>query len=303
MKTLTNPFFVEMEKGARRAADELGVELLVRTAAQETSIEQQISIIKELIEQRVDAIVIAPADSKELLPALKEAQDAGIPIINVDNRLNPEIAANIGLTNMPFISVDNEQGAYLSATYVSSQVVTPTDAVIIEGIRTAGNAEERKQGAIRAFAENQNVNVVAMETANWKIDEGYRVTSDLFKNHPNIGIVFCANDMMALGAIQYLQEKGKTDVLVAGYDALEEAKKAIRAGTLQSTIDQQAAKQAYEGVHYAIRAINGEVLPPETIVDVILITKQNVDNPDASATPPIVATPVITSTTNITTTP
>ncbi len=90
MKTLTNPFFIEMEKGARRAQKELGAELLVKTASQETSIEQQVQIVEELIRAKVDAIVIAPGDSLRLVPVLKTAQEAGIKIVNIDNRLDAE---------------------------------------------------------------------------------------------------------------------------------------------------------------------------------------------------------------------
>lgn len=277
MKTLTNPFFVEMEKGARKAEKELGITLLVRTGAQETSIEQQISIIKELIKESVDAIVIAPADSKELIPVLKEAQDAGIVIINVDNRLDQEISRNLGLTNVPFISVDNEQGAYLSAKYISDQITSPTKVMILEGIRSASNAQDRKNGALRAFSENSNITVVATETANWKIDEAHEVVVRLFKKHPDIGAVFCANDMMAFGVIRFLEETEKTSVLVAGYDALEEAREFIRTGQLQATIDQQAALQAYTGVQYAVRALQNEKLPPETMVDVLPVTTETLD--------------------------
>lgn len=277
MKTLTNPFFVEMEKGARKAEKELGITLVVRTGAQETSIEQQISIIQSLIDEKVQAIVIAPADSKELIPVLKQAQDAGIVIINIDNRLDAEVSKSLGLANVPFISVDNEQGAYLSAQYLSKHVTAPTEAIILEGIRTAGNAEDRKNGALRAFAENPNITVVASETANWKIDEGYDVTATLFKQHPNVNVVFCANDMMAFGTLRYLEEAGKTDVLVASYDALEEAKQFIRDGKLQATIDQQAALQGETGVQFAVRALKGEQLAPEQLVDVLLVTTENVD--------------------------
>lgn len=277
MKTLTNPFFVEMEKGARKAEQEFGIELLVRTGSQETSIEQQISIIKELIEEEVDAIVIAPADSKELIPVLKEAQDTGIVVINIDNRLDPDVSESVGLTDVPFISVDNEQGAYLSATYISDQVTEPAEAIILEGIRTAGNAEDRKNGALRAFEENSNIEVVAMETANWQIDEAYDVTTELYKQHPDVSVIFCANDMMAFGTLKYLEENGKTDVLVAAYDALDDAKEAIRQGTLQATIDQQAALQGYTGVEFALKALQGEELEPEIIVDVLLVTEENVD--------------------------
>lgn len=277
MKTLTNPFFVEMEKGARRAEEELGIQLIVKTAAQETSIEQQIEIVDELIREGVDAIVIAPGDSLELIPVLKEAQDAGIIVINIDNRLDTAYSQALGLENVPFISVNNQQGAYLSAKYVSDQITAPTKVAIIEGIRSAQNAEDRRLGAVQAFSENPNIELVASETANWKITEGYDVAKAIFAAEPEIKAIFCANDMMALGAIKYLQETGKTDVLVAAYDALEEAKAAIQAGTLAVTIDQQAARQGYMGIQYAVQALAGESLPAETLVDVLVVNAQNVE--------------------------
>lgn len=276
MKTLTNPFFVEMEKGARQAEQELGIDLIVKATAQETSVDQQITIVEEIIRQKVDAILIAPADSVQLIPVIKKAQDAGIVIINIDNQLDPQASEKIGLTGVPFISVDNAQGAYLSAQHIATKVNTPTQAIILEGIATAKNAQDRKAGALRAFAENQNITVVASETANWKIDEAYKVAAKLFDTYPDIRQVFCANDMMAFGVIQYLREKGRTDVQVAAYDALAEARPLLRNGSLQATIDQQAARQAYTGVQYAIRALQGEKLPPVTLLDVLLVTRDNV---------------------------
>ncbi len=183
----------------------------------------------------------------------------------------------MGLVGVPYISVDNEQGAYLSAKYLSDQITQPTEAAILEGIRSAQNAEDRKNGALRAFGENRLINVVALESANWKIDEAYQVTAQLFRNDPHIRAIFCANDMMAFGVLRYLEETGKTDVLVAAYDDLAEAREVIRSGKLQATINQQAAQQGYLGVQYAVRALAGEKLPLETIVDVRLVTKENVD--------------------------
>ncbi|MCW8891140.1 MAG: sugar ABC transporter substrate-binding protein [Sedimenticola sp.] len=277
MKTLTNPFFVEMERGARRAEKELGIHLLVKTAAQETSIQQQIGIVEELIRNKVDAIVIAPGDSVELIPVLKQAQDAGIIVINIDNRLDPEFSKTVRLQNVPFISVNNEQAAYLSAKTLTSQLSQPTSVAILEGIRGAANAEDRKNGALRAFSEQPFAKVVAMETAHWKIDEAYEVTKQLFAEYPEIKAIFCANDMMALGAIQYLQSTERNDVLVAAYDALEQAKEAIRKGTLVSTVDQQAAEQGYQGIQFAHRALSGEELPSVILIDTRIITRENVN--------------------------
>ena len=273
MKTLTNPFFIEMEKGARRAEKELGIKLIVKTAAQETSFEQQVTIVDDLIHSgSVDAIVIAPADAYHLVPSVKNALASKIPVVNIDARLDRKQLAEAGIEGLPFISVDNEQGGYLSAKTLLEGVREPAKAAILEGIRSAENAEARKRGALRAFAESPAVSIVASETANWKIDEGYDVTKAIFAKHPDITLIFAANDMMALGAIKYLADAGKSKVRVAGFDALAEARSLIGQGVLQATIDQQAAEQGYQGVLYAMRLIRGETLPAETLLNVKLVS-------------------------------
>ncbi len=276
MKTLTNPFFVEMEKGARRAEKELDVDLQVKTAAQETSIEQQIQIVEDMITAKVDAIVIAPGDSQLLVPVLKKAADSGIKIVNLDNRLDPEAVKQAGLKPIPFISVDNEKGAFGAAKYLVDSVSKPTEAVILEGIRSADNARQRMEGAKRAFAENKAIKLVASESANWKIDEGYTVTQKLFSKYPNIKLIFAANDMMGLGALKYLQEKDKNDVKVGAYDALDEAIAEVKAGRLMVTVDQQAAEQGFQGVALAVRLIKGESAPEIMLIDTRLVTAESI---------------------------
>ncbi len=272
MKTLTNPFFIEMEKGARKAQQETGIDLQVLTATQETSIEQQIQLVENQIEAKVNAIVIAPGDSQRLIPVLKKAQDAGIKVVNIDNRLQADAVKTAGMRPIPFISVDNEQAAYMSTKYVADKITRATEVAIFEGIRTADNANQRKRGAERAFRENPRLQIVSQESANWKIDEAYELAKHVFADHPNIGVVFCANDMMAIGVVKYLQDSGRNKVLVAGFDALEEAKLAIHQGKMASTIDQQAAEQGYQGVKTAIRMVNGDVVPEQVLVDARLIT-------------------------------
>lgn len=272
MKTLTNPFFVSMEKGARQAASDFGVELIVKTAAQETSITQQIDIVAELVrDKQVSAIVIAPGDSVELIPVLKTAQDAGMKVVNIDNKLDAEVVAKYALQTIPFISVDNEAAAYLSAKYISDQLTTPTEVAILEGIPSASNAQARKNGALRAFAENPNLTVVASQTAHWKVDEAYEVIRGIFTNSPNVGAVFCANDMMAIGVLKYLETAGKTTIPVASFDAIDEAKAAVKEGKLAVTIDQLPEKQGYLGVKAAVDMLAGQTPPEEVMVDVRLI--------------------------------
>jgi ribose transport system substrate-binding protein len=275
MKTLTNPFFIEMENGARQAQKETGIDLQVLTASQETSIEQQIQLVENQIENKVDAIVIAPGDSKRLVPVIKKAQDSGIKVVNIDNQLDRNLLESNHAKTVPFISVDNEKAAYMSAKFVADMINSNSEAAIFEGIRSADNANQRKRGAERAFKENGKIQVVASESANWKIDEAYITAKQVFGKHPKIGLVFCANDMMAIGVIKFLQETGRDKVLVASFDALDEAKNAIRHGQMAATIDQQAAQQGYMGVMSALKLLRNEPVSEKVEVQAKLINANN----------------------------
>ena len=181
----------------------------------------------------------------------------------------------IGLVDVPYVGVDNEKGAYVAAKYMSNKITSSTNVAIIEGITGVDNAEQRKSGALRAFLENSNIKIVASESANWKIDEAYNVTKQILNKYSNVGAIFCANDMMALGCIQYLDENRKDKILVGGFDALDEGKKAIKEGKLLVTIDQKASEQGYVGVKQVINLINGQVVQKETIVEVEAVSVEN----------------------------
>jgi ribose transport system substrate-binding protein len=274
MKTLTNPFFVTMEQGARAAEADFDVELIVKTAAEETSIHQQIDIVDTLIrEEQVDAIVIAPGDSVQLIPVLKTAQDRGIEVVNIDNRLDPEISREHGLIDVPFISVDNEKAAYTSAKYLADRLDTPTQAAVLTGIESAANSQARERGARRAFDAHPMTEIVAVESADWKVDKAYRVIQDVFARNPEIGAIFCANDMMAIGVLRYLEETGRTDVRVAAFDAIDQAKQAIREGRLTVTIDQLPDRQGYKGVATAVEMLRGATPPDEVMVDARVVDR------------------------------
>jgi len=271
LKTLANPYFLEMQRGAREAAERAGVELVVRAAPQETSVDEQIGIVRELVAAKVEAIVITPADSVKLVPVLKLARDAGIAIVNVDNRIDKEFALRTGLGEVPFISIDNVKAAYLAAAAIARTATGPTEAALIEGIRGAANAQARKIGALKAFAEFPHIRVVAMESADWRDDEAYVVTRGIMAGHPRLGLLFCANDVMALGAIRFLQEHDIRHVRVAGFDALPEALTALRNGSLAATLDQQAAVQGGRAIDMAVELVRGGQVPAETLVDVRVV--------------------------------
>jgi ribose transport system substrate-binding protein len=208
---------------------------------------------------------------------LQRAAAAGIKLVNIDNRLNPQAVQQAGLAPLPFISVDNDKAAYASARFIADGAPAGTQAAILEGIRSADNAQQRMAGARRAFAENKAITLVASESANWKIDEGYAVTKKIFQTSPQVKLLFAANDMMALGALKYLHESRRSAVKVAGYDALEEAVAAVKAGQLAVTVNQQAGEQGFQGVALAVRLLHGESVPDVMLIDTRLVTRKSLN--------------------------
>jgi ribose transport system substrate-binding protein len=275
MKAQNNPFFLAMEEGAKHAQQETRIALTTRFIPEETAVEQQITLVDDAIKAHVDALVIAPVDSHRLVPIIKKAYDAGIKIVNVDNRLDAADMKQRNLAGIPFISIDNEHAAYQSAKYAADQITDESEAAVIEGIRSADNANLRKRGALRAFAANPKLRVTVQESANWNADEAYAVAKRVFPIHPKLKVVFCANDSMAFGIIKYLKENSRHDVKIASFDALATALDAIRSGDLVATIDQQADKQGYEGIKTAIKAVKGEALAPDIELDAALITAKS----------------------------
>ena len=277
IKTFRNPYFETMVDGAEDGAADLGASIEVAAPDFETSIDQQIAIVDRLIEQKVDGILLAPADSIRLIPALKRAEAAGIPVVNIDNPIDARDAADAGLKPIPVITVDNQDAAYQAVKAVLAGFEPgrrSIKAAIIEGIRGADNGEARKAGALKAFGEDKRVTLVASETALWERDRGERVAADIIAQVPDLDLLFCANDNMALGALPALAMAGATKVKVVGYDALPEALDAVRGGTLAATVDQRAARQGRMGVEYLLRRLRGESVPLETLIDVRIVGKQ-----------------------------
>ncbi len=274
MKTLSNPFFIKMGQGAQRAADSLAVPLLIGTVAQEIDINQQISLVEDMIVQGVKAILIAPVDSKAIVPVLVKAQAQGILIINLDNRIDADAAAASGLRITSYVGVDNEEGGRMSGAYLVQRLGGKGRVAMLEGIRGVDNAEARKRGFLKSL-QGTGVELAASQSANWLQDQALDVFSNMLQANPDLDGLFCANDMMALGAIQALRQAGKSgQVRVTAFDNIEAAQLALREGVLHATIDQHPELMGYYGVLIAKEALSGRVTR-EKLVPLELITREN----------------------------
>jgi len=274
-KTIKNPYFEKMEFGIKNAASHLNVNLISKSTTSEVSTSHQSKIIEEMINRRVKALIIAAVSDINILPALKKAEDNGIKIVLVDETFSKDDLSAFGLSEMPFISVDNEQGAYLAAKHLSQSILKPTKVAIIEGLRHTTNAQLRKKGAMRAFNENQLISVVASESGEWEMQKAKIVTKNILSKHNDIGAIFCSNDFMAFGVILALKSLGRKDVTVTGYDNVFEAKNAILNGDMLLTIDQHPEEQGRLALKCAIDLIQGKPVKQNFFIDVSVVTHES----------------------------
>ncbi|EFQ62349.1 MULTISPECIES: sugar ABC transporter substrate-binding protein [Pseudomonas] len=259
MKSLANEFFVTMQEGAKdyqksHAAD---FDMITNGIKNETDTSAQIDIVNQMILSKVNAIVIAPADSKALVTVLKKASDAGIKVVNIDNRLDPDVLKSKKL-DIPFVGPDNRKGAKLVGDYLAKQLAAGDKVGIIEGVPTTTNAQQRTAGFKDAM-DAAGMKIVSTQSGNWEIDQGQKVASAMLSEYPDLKALLAGNDNMALGAVSAVRAAGKAGkVLVVGYDNIEAIKPMLKDGRVLATADQAAAQQAVFGIQNALKLVKGE---------------------------------------------
>ncbi|UVL05729.1 sugar ABC transporter substrate-binding protein [Pseudomonas sp. B21-047] len=260
MKSLANEFFRTMEDGAKdyQKAHASDFDLVANGIKNETDTGEQIRIVENMVNSGVKALVIAPADSKALVSAVKKAMDKGVVVINIDNRLDPELLKSKGIS-VPFVGPDNRKGARMVGDYLAQQKLKAGDQVgIIEGVSTTTNAQQRTAGFKDAMDAAQ-MKIVAVQSGNWEIDKGNAVAAAMLNEYPDLKALLAGNDSMALGAVSAVRAAGKAGkVQVVGYDNINAIKPMLEDGRVLATLDQAASQQAVFGIQAALKMINGE---------------------------------------------
>src|SRR3954464_3681264 len=277
LKTLNHPFFVDMRRGAQEAADRLGVNLQVQAAEREIDVEKQMQIVENMIQTGIQALVITPSGSREIVSALVKAKNANVPIVIVDTRVDAKAAADAGVKTATFVGSDNYAGGKLAGEYLVKTTGGKAHVGILEGIPGHETGDSRLRGFRDAVKEAAGVTVVASQPANWERDQGFNVFQNMLQAHPDIDSVFACSDLMALGAIEAIRAAGKTgSIKVIGFDALDDAKKAIAAGTMEASVAQFPSEMGKAAVESAVKVIHGEKIADDIKVKLELVTKDNV---------------------------
>jgi len=268
LSTQANSFMVQMREGAQKKADELGLTINFQDASDDSA--TQANQLANAAATGAGAVIVNPTDSDAMASAVKQLTDAKIPVVAVDRAVNNAEVSS-------YIASDNVGGGKQAAKALSEAINGEGEILVLQGKTGSSASRERGQGFEEGLKDSPNIKVVAKQTAEFERVKGLDVTTNLLQAHPNVKAIFAENDEMALGAIEALGDKAGKDVIVVGFDGVEDALKAIKEGTMYASIAQQPADMAAQAVVEASKLLKGESATKEMQVDVVTVTKDNVD--------------------------
>lgn len=273
MKSLANEFFSTMAEGAEKhhSANADQYDLIVNGIKDERDLSRQVALVQEMASSGVDAIVIAPADSKALIPSLRRAVRDGIVVVNIDNQLDAGMLEDEGL-QIPFVGPDNRAGAKAVGDYLAGKLSKGDAVGILEGLQTSENGRQRKAGFEDAM-NGSGMKIIDSQSAEWEMSRANEVASSMLSEHPEIKAILAANDNMAMGAVAATKSVGRVgEVMIVGFDNIAAVQDAIRDGKVLATADQHGDQLAVFGIEAALEMLanpEAEIKDVETPVDLI----------------------------------
>ena len=274
MKTLNHPFFLDMQRGAQDAAGAAKVEVVVQAAEREIDVEKQVQIIENLLQTGIRALIVTPSGSREIATAIAKANRANVPVIVVDTRVDPKAAADNQLKLESFIGSDNYEGGKLAGEHLAKISGGKARVAVLEGIPGHETGDSRLRGFRDALAAHPGMTIVASQPANWERDQGFTVFQNMLQAHPDTDSLFACSDLMALGALEAIAAAGRSGkIRVIGFDALDDARKAIEEGRMDASVAQSPREMGRLAVDSAAKLLRGETIPTDQKVPIELVVK------------------------------
>jgi inositol transport system substrate-binding protein len=250
------------------AATQPGVELVMVDSKEDVA--TQLGQVENFISQKVDAIVLIPANTDAADPMTKAAQDAGIPLVYV-NRLPSNLPEGVS-----YVGSNSIDAGIMQAEWLAEKLGGKGNVVIMNGNLAQEAAQKRTEGEKQVFAKFPDIHIIKEDTGNWSRDQGLALMENWLASGDQIDAVASNNDEMAIGAIQAIEAAGKLgEILVGGVDASPDALQEMDKGRLNVTVFQNAKGQGEGGIKAAIALAKGEQIEQITWVPFELVTPEN----------------------------
>jgi len=278
LKTLSNPFWGAMEKGIHDGADAAGVDYFMQAVESDQAAEPQLNTCNTMLERKPAVMITAAINSTILLPCLKRANDMGMPVVDLDANLDHAIAAKAGVKIAFTIGSDNVAAGRQGADWLIGKLGKDAKGpvLVIEGLAGNITGQKRAQGFRDELAKGgPGLKVVASLPGDWDRQKAANITNDTLTRNPDLVAIFCANDTMALGAVEAVYAGGKGGkITIIGVDGNVDAVKSIKAGRLDASVAQLPYLVGKQAVEKAKAVLAGQKVDEYTYVPTLVLTKQ-----------------------------
>ena len=279
VKTVNSDFWQNVKKGSTTAAGEMkGYTATFQGAASDTDLAGEVALVENAINRKVAGIVLAPSDPDALIPAIKKAWEAKIPVILIDSA-----ASDSGKDYyQSFLATDNQKAGELCAKALIDKIGTTGKIAIMSYTAGSGSEIGRVGGFKKYIEEHSKLKIVGPFYSNSQMGTALNQTTDVLAANADLKGIFGANEPTAIGMGRALVQTGKAGKVVAiGFDGNADLQGFIKDGTLEAIAVQSAYQMGYLGVQTAVELIQGKKVPKFRDTGVLMVTKKNIDSAEA----------------------
>jgi len=276
-KGFQHQFWQAVKAGADQAAEELGVEITFEGPDTEAQVDRQIDMLSAVMAKNPAAIGFAALDSQAAIPLLKQAQEKGIPIIAFDSGVDSDIPVSTATT-------DNVAAASLAADKMAEMIGGKGKVAVIAHDQTSRTGIDRRDGFVNQMeAAYPDIEIVTIQYGAGDQLQSTEIAKSILTANPDLAGMFGTNEGSAIGVVNGVNESGRKDVVIIGYDSGKAQKDAIRSGLMAGAITQNPVGIGYETVKAAFNATKGESMPEVIDTGFFYYDSTNIDDPEIAA--------------------
>lgn len=275
VKTLINEHWQFMKDGYEFAAQRYGVEVEVGSVPTEADTAAQLALLESWLAKGFDALAVSPISPNNLNPALVKATEMGIPIINVDELIPPDVAKEAGIKITARIASNNYFAGVLAGRYMLDHLQPGDKVAVIEGMAGNASGQARRDGFTDTVKDT--LNIVVSQPGDWDRAKANAIATNILQSNPDLKGLYAANDTMALGAAESIASAGKEgEIILIGTDAIPEAKDAVKNGRMTGTVAQYPYEMGVLAVETAIKVLEGRPVAEDIPAPIKLLLKEDI---------------------------
>jgi len=267
--TLRHQFFIDIDNGMKKAAEEAGVKLLVNDP--NLDLAKQVSAVEDYMQKGVDGLILLAVDNAGVVPVVEEAKDKGIPVITADSVVPSDKVDT-------FIGTENYEAGKQLGEHLKKQIEANGKDVKIAVVTHVQSfvQKERLRGFKEVLADAKGVEILN-DQPGYDREKSMATVENILQANPDVDYIYATAENSVLGALAALESANNTKTKIVGFDVTPEAAEGIRNDKILAMIQQQPEKIGEAAVKAALEAINGKTLDKNISIPVVLMDKSNVD--------------------------